>query len=66
MALLSAYGKGYWFKVRQLIKEDCDVNTRSDEFGTTPLMEAAWGGHDQVVENLIREGADVNGKSAVQ
>ena len=66
MALLSACEEGDLFKVRQLIKEDCDVNTRGGEYGTTPLIEAAIGGHNQVVEELIREGARVNVKDIDQ
>ena len=66
MALLGACREGDLLKVRQLIKEGHNVNTRGGCVGTTPLIEAALGGHGQVVEELIREGADVNGKSAVQ
>ena len=62
MDLLSACEEGDLFKVRQLIKEGCNVNTRG-EYGTTPLMEAAERGHNQVVEELIRKGARVNVKS---
>ena len=65
MALRSACGEGDLFKVRQLIKEGRNVNTRG-EYGTTPLMEAARRGHDQVVEELIREGAYVNAKDNYQ
>ena len=48
-------------RVRQLIQDGQDVN-RYNGYGTTPLMEAAHNGHDQVVHVLIRAGADVNGK----
>ena len=65
MALRSACREGDLFKVRRLIKEGRDVNTRG-EYGTTPLMEAAIGGHNQVVEELIREGARVNVKDNLQ
>ena len=66
MALLSACREGDLFKVRQLIKEGCDVNTTGGEYGTTPLMEAAIRGHNQVVEELIRKGARVNVKDNAQ
>ena len=66
MALLSACGASDLFKVRQLIKEGCNVNTRSGEYGRTPLMEAAIRGHNQVVEELVREGAHVNVKDEYQ
>ena len=62
MALFDACGEGDLFKVRWLIKEGHDVNTRVGEFGRTPLMEAASECHDQVVEELIREGTHVNVK----
>ena len=65
MALLSACREGDLFKMRQLIKEGCDVNTTGG-YGTTPLIEAAIGGHNQVVEKLIREGARVNVKDNAQ
>ena len=65
MALLSACGAGDLFKVRQLIKEGCDVNTRG-EYGRTPLIKAAIEGHNQVVEELIRGGARVNVKNNAQ
>ena len=48
-------------RVRQLIQYGQDAN-RGDSYGTTPLMKAAYYGHDQVVHVLIRAGADVNGK----
>ena len=65
MALLSACEEGDLFKVRQLIKEGCDVNTR-DKYGRTPLIEAARWGHNQVVKELIRGGARVNVKDNAQ
>ena len=65
MALLDACKEGDLFKVRRLIKEGCDVNTRG-EHGTTPLIWAAIKGHNQVVEELIRKGARVNVKSNTQ
>ena len=66
MALLCACREGKLSRVRRLIKEGHNVNTRGGYFGTTPLMEAAIEGHDQVVEELIREGAHVNVKDRYQ
>ena len=64
MELRAACREGNLERVRQLIQEGQDVNRgSSDIFGPTPLMEAAYNGHDQVVQELIRAGADVNGKS---
>ena len=62
MDLLSACEEGDLFKVRRLIKEGLSVNTRGEYSGKTPLIAAAIEGHDQVVEELIREGARVNVK----
>ena len=62
MDLCNACREGDLFKVRRLIKEGHDVNTRG-EYGRTPLIEAAIEGHDQVVEELITEGAHVNVKN---
>ena len=53
MALWSACREGGLLKVRQLIKEGHDVNTRGGYYGTTPLIEATIKGHDQVVEELV-------------
>ena len=64
MALCDACREGDLFKVRWLTKEGHIINTRYD--GTTPLIEAAREGHDQVVEELIKEGARVNVKDNYQ
>ena len=61
MDLCDAFEEGDLFRVRRLIKEGHNVNTRG-EYGRTPLIKAAIKGHDQVVEELIREGARVNVK----
>ena len=61
MDLFSVCREGDLFRVRRLIKEGYDVNTRG-EYGKAPLIEAANRGHDQVVKELIREGARVNVK----
>jgi len=39
-----------------------DVNAKND-YGGTPLHQAAWGGHTEVAELLIAKGADVNAKN---
>ena len=65
MALVRACREGDLFRVRQLIKEGHNVNTRG-EYGRTFLIEAADRGHDQVVEELIREGVYVNVKDNLQ
>ena len=67
MALWSACRNGDLKEVRRLTcQEGHNVNTRGGHYGTTPLTVAAREGHDQVVEELIREGAHVNVKDNVQ
>ena len=60
MDILTACSRGDLERVRQLIQEGQNVN--SDSYVWTPLMYAAHNGHDQIVRELIRAGADVNGK----
>ena len=40
-----------------------DVNAK-DEFGRTPLHDATFYGHKEIVELLIAKGADVNAKTS--
>ena len=61
MEFREACREGNSERVRQLIQDGQDVN-RGDS-GWTPLMFAANYGRDQVVQELIRAGADVNGKN---
>ena len=60
MDIWTACRKGDLERVRQLIQDGQDVNSAS--YGWTPLMVAAHYGRDQIVRELIRAGADVNGK----
>ena len=55
-------GKGYSSVVKALIEAGADINGQ-DEDGTTPLMEAAYRGDDQKVQELIRAGASVTAKN---
>ena len=45
--------------VKQHLAAGEDVNVK-DEFGYTPLHNAAWIGHKEIAELLIAKGADVN------
>ena len=65
MNISAACIEGDLERVRQLIQEGKDVN-RSDSCGDTPLIWAAYYGHDQVVQELIIAGADVNGKGDIK
>ena len=61
MNIWAALEEGDLERVRQLIQDGQDVNSRGGSYGTTPLMKAAYNGRDQMVRELIRAGADVNG-----
>jgi len=41
-------------------KNDPDVLTKGDDNGWRPIHEAARGGHEDVINYLVRKGADVN------
>ena len=50
--------------VELLIANGGDVNAR-DDFGLTPLHEAAGRGHKEIVKLLIQEQADVHAKNNI-
>jgi ankyrin repeat protein len=58
---LKACRDGDLKKVKQLLKEGVDVNTK-DEDGWTALMYACLKGEKKVAEFLIEKGVDVNAK----
>lgn len=60
-ALMVAASKGDLATVKSLVDKGVNVNTQ-DERGSTPLMEAVWAGHADVVNFLIERKADVNVK----
>ena len=62
MDIWTACVEGDLERVRQLIQDGKNVNS-GNSHGTTPLMEAAFFGRDQMVRELIRAGADVNRKN---
>lgn len=59
MKLISACTKGDIAAVKKLVTEGADVNTKEAD-GRTPLLEASWGGYQDIVKFLIEKGADVN------
>ena len=48
--------------VKKHLAAGADVNAKNED-GGTPLLRAAWGGHKEIAELLIANGADVNVKS---
>jgi len=61
-ALYKAAGEGRTDIVRYLIAHGANVNYRGSEWGHTPLSEAATRGFDDVVEILLKAGADAKVK----
>lgn len=60
--LYNATKNGNINKVQDLINEGADVNYvfRPNEYGNTPLHIAAYFAEDEIIELLIKSGADVN------
>ena len=52
--------------VKQHLASGADVNAKDVAFRATPLNWAAFGGHKEIVELLISEGADMNVKCSNQ
>lgn len=51
-------------KCKEMIKQGADVNFKN-EYGYTPLYEAACRGHLEICKMLIEYGADVNLRSVL-
>lgn len=63
-SLLDAAKEGDYETVRQLTTNPINLEVK-DDLGMTPLMLAAWKGHQSVVELLLRRGSDVKARSNV-
>ena len=56
----AAAAAGDWPLVQQLLAAQPSLLDAADEWGWTPLMQAARGGHASLVASLISLGADVS------
>ena len=59
-ALLDASDVGDLDEVKRLLAEGCPAHSQESEHGRSPLMLAAAGGHDNVVQALLAAGAPWN------
>ena len=59
----SAAGDGDIKAVKGHLAKGADINATDSIFGVTPLSSAALFGHTEIVELLIKKGADVNVKN---
>ena len=60
--LFAAVDSGNLEAVKQHIAAGTGVNAKMEKYGHTPLHRAANGGHKEIAELLIAEGAYVNAK----
>jgi ankyrin repeat protein len=56
----AAAASGDLIGLKQLAKEDPSILLEQDQNGWQPIHEAARGGQAEVVEYLVKNGADVN------
>ena len=61
-ALLKAARSGKTLRMAQLLNEGAGVNCAGPD-GNTPLLCAAWAGHEDVVRFLIERGAELNSRA---
>ena len=54
---------GYEAGVRKLLALGANVHVTSENSGSTPLVVAAYNGRAMIVSMLLREGADINGRT---
>jgi ankyrin repeat protein len=59
--MLEAAGKGNTARVQELLERGVNVNMRGAD-GNTPIMEATYGGHLDVIKLLLDHGADLSAK----
>ena len=52
----------FYYRVKQLLKEDAGAGRRADDAGVTPLHWAAINDRPEIVDLLLDSGADPNSK----
>jgi hypothetical protein len=58
-----AWQMGHWGLAEQLIDAGADINRAMNANGHSPLALASVGGRTELVELLIKKGADIDGQS---
>ena len=60
--LIAAAEKGNVDEVRAVLRDHAEFINQKDSTGATALHYAAFGGHRSVVQELVKQGADVNAR----
>jgi ankyrin repeat protein len=58
--LIEAAKRGDLADVRTILRSHADLINQRDQTGATALHHAAFGGHRSVVQELVRQGAEIN------
>jgi len=65
LALVQAAFAGETWNVRAALNKGAKIETRDPQYGLTPLMWAATGGHVGTIRFLLERGAKVNAQSTI-
>lgn len=60
--LIEAAKRGDLAEIRSLLRDHAGLINQRDQTGATALHYAAFAGHRSVVEELVRQGADINAR----